>query len=281
MADTLETAFSPAGALDAALESAASSLSDEGVALDGVQALLNRTVTADCFEDCSITGSGGGSSKNKKKNALWWLTDLKIILPVCAGLLLILVGVLYKKRQTSQKNAVEAKHDEGVAERRLRFDEEDLAVEERKEAPSSDDEDVEAPPTPSPAPPLPPRSRDHTTPRRRVEEVLDDPRSPRPNRSPVPMTWGDVDKAGGLPARSPAPQTPVLYLGDEDDADDGSAFGDDDVVPPPPPPLPSELSTGRPEPSVPRPPTRTEEYFGANVYDRSPRPDEPGGRLFI
>ena len=50
--------------------------------------------------------------------------------------------------------------------------------------------------------------------------------------------------------------------------------------PPPPPPLPSELSTGRPEPSVPRPP-RTEEYFGANVYDRSPRPDEPGGRLFI
>ena len=68
--------------------------------------------------------------------------------------------------------------------------------------------------------------------------------------------------------------------GDEEDADDGSAFGDDDVVPPPPPPLPSELSTGRPEPSVPRPP-RTEEYFGANVYDRSPRPDEPGGRLFI
>ena len=59
------------------------------------------------------------------------------------------------------ENAVEAKHDEGVAERRLRFDEEDLAVEERKEAPSSDDEDVEAPPTPSPAPPLPPRSRDH------------------------------------------------------------------------------------------------------------------------
>ena len=95
------------------------------------------------------------------------------------------------------------------------------------------------------------------------------------------MTWGDVDKAGGLPARSPAPPTPALYLGDEDDADDGSAFGDDDVVPPPPPPLPSELSTGRPEPSVPRPPTRTEEYFGANVYDRSPRPDEPGGRLFI
>ena len=73
------------------------------------------------------------------------------------------------------------------------------------------------------------------------------------------MTWGDVDKAV---ARSPAPPTPVLYLGDEDDADDGSAFGDDDVVPPPPP-------------------TRTEEYFGANVYDRSPRPDEPGGRLFI
>ena len=90
------------------------------------------------------------------------------------------------------------------------------------------------------------------------------------------MTWGDADKA----ARSPAPPTPVLYLGDEEDADDGSAFGDDDVVPPPPPPLPSELSTGRPEPSVPRPP-RTEEYFGANVYDRSPRPDEPGGRLFI
>ena len=94
------------------------------------------------------------------------------------------------------------------------------------------------------------------------------------------MTWGDVDKAGGF-ARSPAPsQTPVLYLGDEDDADDGSAFGDDDIVPPPPPPLPSEPSTARPEPSVPRPP-RTEEYFGANVYDRSPRPDEPGGRLFI
>ena len=94
------------------------------------------------------------------------------------------------------------------------------------------------------------------------------------------MTWGDVDKAGGF-ARSPAAPTPVLYLGDEDDADDGSAFGDDDVVPPPPPPLPSELSVGRPEPSVPRPPTRTEEYFGANVYERSPRPDEPGGRLFI
>jgi hypothetical protein len=278
LANTLETAFTPAGALDAALDSAASSLSDEGVALDGVQLLLNRTVTANCFEDCSITSSGGGSSRNKKKNALWWLTDLKIILPVCAGLLLILVGVLYRKRQTSQKDSEEAKHDEGVAERRLRFDEEDLAVEERKEAPSSDD-DVEAPPTPAPAPPLPPRSRDHTTPRRRVEEV-DDPRSPRPNRSPVPMTWGDVDKAGGLPARSPAPPTPVLYLGDEDDADDGSAFGDDDVVPPPPPPLPSELSTARPEPSVPRPP-RTEEYFGANVYERSPRPDEPGGRLFI
>jgi cytoskeletal protein RodZ len=234
-------------------------------------------VTANCFDDCSLTPTSGGSSRNKKKNALWWLTDLRIILPVCAGLLLILVGVLYKKRQTSQKDSEEAKHDEGVAERRLRFDEEDLVVEERKEAPSSDDEDVEAPPTPSPAPPLPPRSRDHTTPRRRVEEVLDDPRSPRPNRSPVPMTWGDVDKAA---ARSPAPPTPVLYLGDEDDADDGSAFGDDDVVPPPPPPLPSELSTGRPEPSVPRPP-RTEEYFGANVYDRSPRPDEPGGRLFI
>ena len=33
--------------------------------------------------------------------------------------------------------------------------------------------------------------------------------------------------------------------------------------------------------AVPRPPTRTEEYFGANVYERSPRPDEPGGRLFI
>ena len=94
------------------------------------------------------------------------------------------------------------------------------------------------------------------------------------------MTWGDVDKAGGF-ARSPAAPTPVLYLGDEDEDDAGSAFGDDDVVPPPPPPLPSELSTGRPEPSVPRPPTRTEEYFGANVYDRSPRPDEPGGRLFI
>ena len=72
----------------------------------------------------------------------------------------------------------------------------------------------------------------------------------------------------------------TLYLGDEDDADDGSAFGDDDIVPPPPPPLPSEPSTARPEPSVPRPP-RTEVYFGANVYDRSPRPDEPGGRLFI
>ena len=111
------------------------------------------------------------------------------------------------KRQTSQKNAVEAKHDEGVAERRLRFDEEDLAVEERKEAPSSDDEDVEAPPTPSPAPPLPPRSRDHTTPRRRVEEVLDDPRSPRPNRSPVPMTWGDVDKPAVCP-RGRRPPTP-------------------------------------------------------------------------
>ena len=90
------------------------------------------------------------------------------------------------------------------------------------------------------------------------------------------MTWGDADRE----ARSPAPPTPVLYLGDEDEDDDGSAFGDDDVVPPPPPPLPSELSTGRPEPSVPRPP-QTEEYFGANVYDRSPRPDEPGGRLFI
>ena len=76
------------------------------------------------------------------------------------------------------------------------------------------------------------------------------------------MTWGDVDKAGGF-ARSPAAPTPVLYLGDEDEDDNGSAFGDDDVVPPPPPPLPSELSTGRPEPSVPRPP-RTEEYFGAN-----------------
>ena len=95
------------------------------------------------------------------------------------------------------------------------------------------------------------------------------------------MTWGDVDKAGGLPARSPAPPTPVLYLGDEEGDDDGSHFGDDDVVPPPPPPLPSELSAGRPEPSVPRPPARTEEYFGANVYERSPRPDEPGGRLFI
>ena len=90
---------------------------DEGVALDGVQALLNRTVTANCFEDCSITSSGGGSSRNKKKNPLWWLTDLRIILPVCAGLLLILVGVLYKKRQTSQKDSEEAKHDEGVAER--------------------------------------------------------------------------------------------------------------------------------------------------------------------
>ena len=62
----------------------------------------------------------------------------------------------------------------------------------------------------------------------------------------MPMTWGDVDKAGGLPARSPAPPTPVLYLGDEDDADDGSAFGDDDVVPPPPPPLPSERRRGAP-----------------------------------
>ena len=274
LADTLETAFSPAGALESALDAAAASLVDEGVSMNEVQALLNRTVTANCFDDCALTPTSGGSSKSKKKNPLGWLNDLEVILPVCAALLLILAAVLYKKRQTSKKDAVEAKHDEGVAERRLRFDEDDLAVEERKEAPS--DDDVEAPPTP--APPLPPRSRDHTTPRRRVEEV-DDPRSPRPNRSPVPMTWGDVDKAGGF-ARSPAAPTPVLYLGDEDEDDNGSAFGDDDVVPPPPPPLPSELSTGRPEPSVPRPP-RTEEYFGANVYDRSPRPDEPGGRLFI
>ena len=77
-----------------ALDAAAASLVEEGVALDGVQALLNRTVTANCFDDCSLTPTRGGSSKRNKKDPLSWLNDLEIILPVCAGLLLILVGVL-------------------------------------------------------------------------------------------------------------------------------------------------------------------------------------------
>merc|ERR1719335_624492 len=44
LANTLEAAFAPAGALEGALDAAAASLVDEGVSLEEVQALLNRTV---------------------------------------------------------------------------------------------------------------------------------------------------------------------------------------------------------------------------------------------
>ena len=301
LAEALASALT--NTLDAALAAAAASLVSEGVDLGAVSYLLNRNVTAACFADCVMgTTSGGGDSKTSSNLIEDAATDLKIVLPVAFGFLALLLVMAYRKRQSAQKDAVEAKYDEGVAERRLRFDDdEDTHIEETKEA---SEEDVEAPAVPNIlSPPLPPRSRDHTTPHsaRAVEEVEDDPRSPRPGRSPVrdprsprpgrspvrpprperppaPMTWD-------APRPAP-PQTPVLYLGDdEDDADDGSHFGDDEVVPPPPPPLPTEmastLGSRAPEPSVPRPPP-TDEYFGENAYaSRRPPRSSPGGRLFI
>ena len=283
LAEALEAALT--NTLDAALDAAAASLVSEGVDLGAVSGLLNRNVTAACFADCVMgTTSGGGGSKTSSNLIEDAATDLKIVLPVAFGFLALLLVMAYRKRQSAQNDAVEAKYDEGVAERRLRFDDDEdahLPAEETKEASAVD---VEAPAIPHIlSPPLPPRSRDHTTPHsaRAVEEVEDDPRSPRPGRSPV------RDPRSPRPDRSPVrpPQTPVLYLGDdEDDADDGSHFGDDEVVPPPPP-LPSEmastLGSRAPEPSVPRP-LPTDEYFGENAYaSRRPPRSSPGGRLFI